>query len=76
MTRQVSREEAQSLADSLNIEYTETSAKDDVNVTQAYARLTEMLMHEYVEHSERVAQDKATRLSFQSKKIKPRVGCC
>mmetsp|Transcript_19825 Transcript_19825/g.22133 ORF Transcript_19825/g.22133 Transcript_19825/m.22133 type:complete len:205 (+) Transcript_19825:2-616(+) len=77
-SRQVSTDEGKELADTYNIRFIESSAKDNANVEEAFTLMTKEIKSRVV-HTEakKPTQTTGKRLSTQTKNVKKKKdGCC
>ncbi len=71
--RKVSREEAQSFADSQNMKYLETSAKEKINVDESFMLLSKQVLE--IQPSNSVAESKQN-VQLRNEKANPTDSCC
>lgn len=75
--REVSKEEGKILADSLGIQFLETSAKDATNVEEAFLSLSEEIMMGARIDEPKKDKKKVLKIDFKNKKNKKESkGCC
>ena len=74
--RQVSHEEAFKFANQNNMEYLETSAKDDVNILHSFARFAEILVHDQERQLQTRIVNAIQLETIREERKKRFIGCC
>ena len=76
-SRQVATDEGKELADTYNIRFIESSAKDNANVEEAFTLMTKEIKSRVVHTESKKPTHTGKKLNTQTKNIKKKKdGCC